>query len=62
VKVYYTLPQPSLKPSPSLEIYMTNVLALITLLTVGGLIVIAPLYLILFYKFWKENKDDTRNY
>ena len=37
---------------------MTNVLALITLLTVGGLIVIAPLYLILFYKFWKENKDE----
>jgi hypothetical protein len=36
-----------------------NLLALIALLTAGGLIVIAPLLILLVYKFWKENPDDN---
>jgi hypothetical protein len=34
---------------------MTNVLALIALLTAGAVVVIAPMYLMLLYKIKKEN-------
>jgi hypothetical protein len=34
---------------------MENLVALIVLLTAGGLIVIAPLLVMLLYKVWKEN-------
>jgi hypothetical protein len=53
--VYYTLPLPSLKPSHSLETYMTNVLTWIALLTAGAAVVIAPICLMLLYKIKKEN-------
>jgi len=35
-----------------------NLIALIALLTAGALIVIAPLFIMLIYKAWKENKHD----
>lgn len=35
---------------------MENALALIAILTAGGLIVLAPLFIMLLYKVWKENK------
>lgn len=35
---------------------MENVFALIILLTMGGLIVIVPLFIMLVYKAWRDNK------
>jgi len=37
---------------------MQDVLAWIVLLSAGGLIVIAPLFIMMVYKSWKENPDD----
>ena len=37
---------------------MENLVALIAILTAGGLIVLAPLFIMLIYKAWKENKDE----
>ena len=37
---------------------MTNVLALTTFLAIGSVLTIAPLLILLVYKFWKENPND----
>jgi len=42
-----------------LEIYVENLIALIALLTAGALIVIVPLFIMLVYKAWKENPNDS---
>jgi hypothetical protein len=39
---------------------MLNALTWIALLTAGAVVVIAPLLIMLVYKAWKENPNDTR--
>ena len=39
---------------------MENAFQIIILLMAGGLIVLIPLFIMLVYKVWKENPNDTR--